>query len=52
MAVGEPHEEALPTSRTCVAVMLDALWELRLTGDRTTADTTVRAFLEARWPPP
>ncbi|WP_402377296.1 TetR/AcrR family transcriptional regulator [Isoptericola rhizosphaerae] len=52
VAAGEPSEEALPTSRMCVAVMLGALWELRLTGDRTTADTTVRTFLDARWPTP
>lgn len=52
VALGEPREKALSVSHMCVAVMLGALWELRLTGDRTTADTTVRAFLDTVWPSP
>ena len=50
VAFGEPRQRAFTLSRMCVAIMLGALWELRLTGDRTAADATVRTFLEAMWP--
>ncbi|QYJ05848.1 TetR/AcrR family transcriptional regulator [Nocardioides panacisoli] len=51
-SVGHARTVSLTTSRMCGALMLGALWELRLTGDREAADATVRAFIESTWPSP
>jgi hypothetical protein len=50
IAFGVDEPPAIVQARMCVAIMLGAVWELRLTGDRETADATVRAFLDATWP--
>ncbi|MGO2519468.1 MAG: TetR/AcrR family transcriptional regulator [Microbacterium sp.] len=46
---GQPAESAESTAKMTMALVRGALWELGITGDRSAADATVRAFLERYW---
>ncbi|ASR34459.1 hypothetical protein BAY61_05030 [Prauserella marina] len=47
---GEPEERAVIVARMSMSVVRGVLWELAITGDRTAADATMHAFVDAHWP--